>query len=174
MHFAVSWSVLKSVQVKISTSSMVELASVWFNKYTQSSADYFCIIHYYAFTAGSNHNQRYFTYRFCVLHCFVHVVFTHTDKTLRGKQDKLSHTQVNIWLQKHPKSPWWINNYSLAKYCGIQSEEDAHKTTVFDKFVPRKQSCWQSCVGMCLWIKTKTTVYDWTGSPTPYYEWSVT
>ena len=37
---------------------MVELASVWINKYTQSSADYSYIIHYYAFTAGNNHNQQ--------------------------------------------------------------------------------------------------------------------
>ena len=130
---------LKSV--KISTSSMVELASVWRNKCTQSSADYFCIVYYYAFTAGSNHNQRYFSCTFCVLCCFVHVVFVNTGNKSGGKQAKLSRNQVNIWLQKHPKSPWWINNHTLAKYCGIQSKEDAHKTTIFGKFVPRKQSC---------------------------------
>ena len=114
---------------------MVELASVWRNKYTQSSADYFCIVHYYAFTAGSNHNQRYFACSFCVLRCFVHFVFAITDNTLGGKQAKLSRTSVNIWIQKHPKSPWWINDYSLAKYCGIQNEEDAHNPTI-----------WQICV----------------------------
>ena len=75
---------------------MVELASVWINKYTQSSADYSYIIHYYAFTAGRNHNQHYFVCSFCVLRCFVHVVFANTDNKSGGKQAKLSRTQVNI------------------------------------------------------------------------------
>ena len=148
MYFADSWIVLK--RVKIDTSLMTDLVRVRQNKFARSSADSFCVVNYNVWTPGRKRYQRYFARGFCVLCCFVNVIFANTGNKCGGKQAKLSRKQVNTWLQEHPKSPWWISNDVIVNFCRIQSEASAHNTAISGKFVPRKQSCWQYCPGMWL------------------------
>ena len=91
---------------------MVELASVWHNKYTQSSADYFCIIHYYAFTAGNNHNQRYFVHTFHVVYCFDVVIFPEQPMILTN-----FHVLVSANFSRYIHVVfWWIGNNRVEDY----------------------------------------------------------
>ena len=96
----------------------------------------------------------------CVIFVFWIVLlllfFANTGNNLAKQQHKLSRNQINICIQKHPKSTWLIHNAPLVNYCGISSEKNAHNTTILGKFVPRKQSFWQRCAGMCLQTQITT------------------
>ena len=65
------------------------------------------------------------------------------DKKLSRNSIKISRYKVGKWLDKHPKSPWWILSTRVADFCMIDGEEKTHNTTILGKYLPRKKTFWQ-------------------------------
>ena len=76
--------------------------------------------------------------------CYIAV---EVDKSVQINAN-LSRTKVKEWLTKYPRSPWWIDNDRLADFCGIKHDGDLHNTTIFGKYMPRGETCWDRSPGL--------------------------
>ena len=51
-----------------------------------------------------------------------------------GKTPKISRDKVGKWLDKYPRSPWWISNLQIADYCTIPGDDMMNNTTILVKY----------------------------------------
>ena len=73
-----------------------------------------------------------------------------TDNKSAEVNLNLSRSNVRQYLDKHPRSPWWIHNARIADYCGIKHDEQTHNTTILGKYLPRGRTFWERSPGLII------------------------
>ena len=94
-------------------------------------------------------DNRATSFEFHMFHVFFRVYnICETDKkSVQVNVDILRET-IRKYLDKHPRSPWWISNTRLADFCGIKHDDKVHNTTIFCKYLPRGENFWDRSAGL--------------------------
>ena len=71
-----------------------------------------------------------------------------TDAKTVTTNEQISRSKVDEWINKHPRSPWWISNARLADFCRIKHDGMVHNTAILGKYFPRTESFWSRAPGL--------------------------
>ena len=86
---------------------------------------------------------------FGMFHAFLRVCdICETAQKSAKVNEGISRKNIRKYLDKHPRSPWWITNDRLADFCGISDDDNTHKTTILGKYLPRGQTFWERSAGL--------------------------
>ena len=94
----------------------------------------FCYWVYKKLFAG---DKRATSFGFWMFRVFLRVCVVCEIGTKKTQVDEdLSRSSVCKYLEKHPRSPWWINNVRLADFCCIKPDIKVHNTINLGKYLP--------------------------------------
>ena len=162
MNFKGAWNVQKDGVISMPTQTT--LVSLWYMKYTWSSADYYGNQLYRSQMIARQGNQRYFIHTFRVSWFCDYCMICKIDKKLSRNSIKISCHKIGKWLDNHPKSPWWILNTCVADYCMVNGEGKMHNRTILGKHLSRKKTFWQHEPGVSvlngMWT-VHWVIFDW-------------
>ena len=81
---------------------------------------------------------------------FCSCVICQTDAKLAKVNVQLSRQNIAERIQKHPRSPWWINNICAVDFCRVSGGANIDNTAILGKYLPRDHYFWERCPGMHL------------------------
>ena len=162
MNFKGAWNVKKDGVISMPTQTT--LVSLWYMKYTWSSADYYGNQLYRSQMIAHQGNQRYFIHTFRVSWLCDYCMICKIDKKLSRNRINISCHKIGKWIDNHPKRPWWILNTCVADYCMVNGEGKMHNTTILGKYLSRKKTFWQHEPGVSvlngMWT-VHWVIFDW-------------